>query len=83
MKRTFFIRAVWDTEAKTYYSESDIDGLHIEAPTLDAFEDVMNEVAVELIMSNHVTMPDLISTPIRDLVPAILWQRPLIDASAA
>lgn len=83
MKRTFFIRAVWDAEAKIYVSESDIEGLHIEAPTLDAFEDVMNDTAIELIMNNHVTAPELVSTPIRDLVPAILWQRPLVDASAA
>jgi Domain of unknown function (DUF1902) len=76
MKRTYFIRAVWDDDAGVYYSESDILGLHIESASLDEFEEVMNEVAIELIMTNHVSAPELAGTPLRDLVPAIIWQRP-------
>ncbi len=83
MKRTFHIRAVWDGEAKVFISESDIEGLHIEAATLGAFEDIMNEVAVEIIMANHVTAAELASTPLRDLVPAIVWERPALVAPAA
>ena len=75
-KRTFFIRALWDEEAKTYYSESDITGLHIEAETLDEFEAVMNDVAVELVIANHMSAPDLATRSMKDLVPGILWQRP-------
>jgi hypothetical protein len=41
MKRTFFVRAVWDDEVKRYYSESDINALAIETDTLDEFEEVM------------------------------------------
>ena len=26
----FFVKAVWDEEAKVFYSDSDIVGLHIE-----------------------------------------------------
>ncbi|HTJ56988.1 MAG TPA: DUF1902 domain-containing protein [Devosiaceae bacterium] len=63
-KRAFTVRAVWDDEAKIYYSESDIIGLHIEAPTVDEFEAVMREVAPELIVANHVSMPDLATTPL-------------------
>jgi Domain of unknown function (DUF1902) len=76
MKRSYFIRAIWDTEAKTYYSESDIIGLHIEAKTLGEFEEVMNDMALELIMDNHLDSHDLVSKPMRDWVPTIIWQRP-------
>lgn len=76
MKRTFFIKAHWDDEAKVYYSESDVEGLHIEASTIEEFEDVMNDVAAELIMANHTSAADLVSKPIKELVPAIIWQRP-------
>ena len=39
-KRTFVVSSIWDAEAKVYYSESEIVGLHIEAATLDEFEAV-------------------------------------------
>lgn len=83
MKRTFYVKALWDDEVKKYYTESDILGLAIETKTLDEFEEVMNEVAIELIMSNHMSTEDLISNSIRDLVPTIIWQRPVEQAEAA
>ncbi len=83
MKRTYFVRAVWDDEAKTYYSESDILGLHIEAKTLNEFEDVMNDLALEFIMDNHLDAHDLVSKPLREWVPTILWQRPPENAFTA
>ena len=76
MKRTFVVKAIWDDDAGVFYSESDINGLHIEAETVDEFEAIMMEVAPELIMENHVTDADLAEKPTRDLVPAIVWQRP-------
>lgn len=76
MKRMFYVRAHWDNEAKVYYSESDIFGLHIEAATIDEFEAVMNDVAADLIVTNHFSAQDITSKPLRELVPAILWQRP-------
>jgi len=51
---TFFVRALWDDEAKVYVSESDIKGLHIEAATLEEFESVIFEHARELIFDNHI-----------------------------
>jgi hypothetical protein len=75
-KRTFKIRAVWDDEAKVFYAESDIEGLHIEAATIDEFEEVMMDVAVELVVANHISAEDITEKSLRDLVPAILWQRP-------
>ncbi len=83
MKRTFFVRAIWDDEAKVFYSESDIDGLHIEAATVDAFEDVLFDAAIDLIVANHMSASDLADTPIRDLIPAILWERPVSVPAAA
>jgi Domain of unknown function (DUF1902) len=83
MKRSYYIRAIWDDEAKVYYSESDISGLHIETKTLDEFEEVMNDFALELIMDNHLDSHDLVSLPLRDWVPTIIWQRPEEKAFAA
>jgi hypothetical protein len=83
MQRTFHVRAIWDPEVKKYYTESDILGLAIETKTLSEFEDVMNEVAIELIMNNHMSAEDLVSNSIRDLVPTIIWQRPQEQAEAA
>lgn len=53
MQRLFNVSARWDDEAQVYYSESDIVGLHIEAPDLDTFEEVLMDVAPALIMANH------------------------------
>ena len=76
MKQTFRVKAVWDAEAGVFYADSDIEGLHIEAVTLDDFESIMLEVAPELIMVNHRSVSELAQHPLRDLIPAIVWQRP-------
>jgi hypothetical protein len=83
MKRTFYVRAVWDSEVNKYYTESDIIGLHIETETLDEFEEVLNDVAIDMIMDNHMKTEDLVSNSIRDLVPTIIWQRPAERSKAA
>lgn len=83
MKRTFFVKALWDDEAKVFYSESDIEGLHIEAANIDDFEEVMFDAAVDLIVANHISLPELAETPLRDLIPAILWERPSTTPVAA
>ena len=75
-KRTFAVSALWDEEAKVFYSESEIIGLHIEAETLDEFERIMFELAPDLIIANHIARPELKRRDIRDLIPAILWNRP-------
>ena len=53
MKRTFSVKAVWDDDAQVFYAQSDIEGLHIEAASLDEFEAIIIEEAPELIMANH------------------------------
>lgn len=75
-QRTFMIRAVWDGDAGVFYSESDIIGLHIEAKTLDEFEEIFRELAPDLIVANHMSAEEMASKPLRDLVPAIVWRRP-------
>ncbi len=76
MKRAFTIAAIWDDEAKVFYSESDIEGLHIEADTLEEFESFFRDIAIELIMQNHISEYEVSTKNIRDLVPSIFWQRP-------
>ena len=53
MKLTFSVKAIWDNEAQVFYVQSDIEGLHIEATSLDEFEEIMLDTAPELIMVNH------------------------------
>ena len=55
MKRTFTVKAVWDEEVQVFYAQSDIEGLHIEAVSLEEFEEIMLDAAPELIMANHRT----------------------------
>ena len=76
MRKAFFVRAIWDEEAKVFYSESDISGLHIEVDTIEEFEEVMHDLAVDMITANHISAREMASRPFRDLIPAILWQRP-------
>lgn len=76
MQRTFYVKAFWDEEAEVFCSESDIKGLHIEAETIEEFESILHECAIELIIANHVTANEIASSSFKDLVPAILWQKP-------
>jgi len=80
-QRAFHVKAVWDADAKVFYTESDIVGLHVEAQTVEEFEAIVMDVAPELIVANHMTAGDLASKPLRDLVPAIVFEKPLARAS--
>lgn len=82
-KRTFFVKAVWDAEARAYVCESDIIGLHIETASLDEFEDILKEVAPELIVANHLSAAELAEKLYQDLIPTIVWQRPNEEPVAA
>jgi hypothetical protein len=81
MQKHYYVRAVWDDEAKTYYTESDIWGLHIETSSLDEFEDLVVELGPQMIMANHLTAEEAAKTPLVDLVPTIVFQRPLAAVS--
>ena len=50
---TFWVRARWDSEAGIFRSESNIIGLHLEATTLDGFQEIMVGLVPELIEANH------------------------------
>ena len=76
-KRAFFVRALWDDEARVYYAVSDIFGLHIETRTIEEFEEVLFDAAADLVLANHVSPEDLANKPLRDIMPAIVWERPL------
>lgn len=52
MQRTYYVKALWDDEAGVWYSESDIPGLVIEAAKLDEFEQLMRDLAPELLSDN-------------------------------
>lgn len=76
VQRLFTVSARWDDEAQVYYSESDIVGLHIEAPNLDLFEEVLMDLAPGLIVANHLPAGDVETLRKEDLIPAIVWRRP-------
>ena len=53
-KRAFTVKAVWDEETRVFCSESDVQGLHIEAETIEEFEEIIRDVVGELIVANHI-----------------------------
>ncbi len=83
MKRTFYVKALWDDEANIWYSETDIEGLFINAKDLDEFEEVINEFAGELVLENHWRQEQLAKDMIQNTVPIIIWQRPSQTRQAA
>ena len=52
-KTKFTVEALWDAEHRVSRSKSDIEGLVIEATTLEDFEEVLQDSAIELILANH------------------------------
>jgi Domain of unknown function (DUF1902) len=83
MKRTFYVKAIWDDEAEVWISETDIEGLFINAKNLDEFEEVVNEFAGELILENHWKRENVPLDVIGSTVPIVLWQRPIATRQAA
>ena len=82
MKRFFKVSAVWDSEAEVFYSQSDIEGFHIEASNLDEFEDIMMDVAPDLIVLTHRTASENDVYSSKEMIPVILWQYPKINKAA-
>ncbi|MEL6920718.1 MAG: DUF1902 domain-containing protein [Pseudomonadota bacterium] len=81
MPRTFTVKALWDAEAEVWTSESDIEGLHIEAETLDQFEEVLADIGAELVAANHTTDVEAAGSSLRDLIPAIMFVKPAAEAA--
>ena len=82
-RRNFTVHAMWDDEAKVFYAQSDIIGLHIEADTLEEFEQVVMREAPDLIVANHMTGAEMSSGSIADLIPAIFLRGPEPDLAMA
>jgi Domain of unknown function (DUF1902) len=83
MKRTFYVKALWDDEAKVWYSETDIEGLFIETGSLQEFEDIMPELARDMIIANHNSLPGFDSLAPEDLFAMVTWMPPAPVANAA
>lgn len=49
----FTVKAVWDAENRIFVSESNIKGLHIETETIEEFGEVINDIAGDMLASNH------------------------------
>ena len=76
MKRTFYVKALWDSEARVWYSETDVEGLFIETATLEEFEEIMPELARDMIFANHTSAPELESKSPEDLFATVTWIPP-------
>ena len=71
MRRMYTVTTVWDDEAQVFYCESDTEGLHLEADTLDEFQRLIAEHALELVIANHLKARDIVRMSLVDFVPAI------------
>ena len=52
MADAYYVKALWDAEAKVWVSETDIPGLVIEADTLAEFEELFQALAPEMLAEN-------------------------------
>lgn len=53
MQKTYHVQAIWDPEARVWVSSSDIPGLVIETATFAEFEQLVRELAPELLAENE------------------------------
>jgi Domain of unknown function (DUF1902) len=53
MQPGYYVKAIWDEEASVWCSESNIPGLVIEADNLSELENLMNELAPEMLSANE------------------------------
>ena len=49
---TFYVKALWDPEAKVFYSETDIPGLTVEASDVAAFKALVMDLAPDMLAEN-------------------------------
>ena len=72
----FYVNVLWDDEAKVFVSESNIRGLHVVADTIEEFQEVVEDVAFDLILSNHIDTEKLDASTIRESMPGIVFRIP-------
>ena len=80
---TFYVNALWDEEAQVFYSESDIIGLHVEAPTIEDFQREVQATAARLVVENHITKRDLTQRSWTDMIPSIIVSQSAACAAPA
>ena len=79
----FYVEALWDDEAKVFYSESDIKGLHIEAATIEDFEREVQEHAPALVLENHISRRDFAYKSLAEMIPSIFMRQPSMQSTIA
>ena len=52
MSGRYFIRAIWDPEAKVYYSDSNVPGLVVESDSLAEFVSLAEALLPEMLKAN-------------------------------
>ena len=52
MTRPYFIRAIWDAEAKVFYSDTNVPGLVVEAENLSDFVAFAEELLPDMLRAN-------------------------------
>ena len=72
----FEVTAIWDGEANVWVSETNIQGLVIEADTLEEFESLVFALAPEMIRDNHLGPAGLADKPASEVMPTVIWRRP-------
>jgi hypothetical protein len=53
MQRSYYVKAIWEPDARVWISETDIPGLVIESDTLAEFEALMMRLAPEMLAENE------------------------------
>ena len=53
MQRSYYVKAVWEPEARVWISDTDVPGLVLEADTLAEFEALMMQLAPEMLSENE------------------------------
>jgi hypothetical protein len=53
MQKTYHVRASWDPDARVWVSSSDTPGLLIETATFAEFEQLVRDLAAELLAENE------------------------------
>jgi hypothetical protein len=52
MRKSYYVKAIWDEEAQVFYSRSNIPGLNIEAATLHEFVEIAEDLAPQMLEAN-------------------------------
>ena len=76
---TYYVTPAWERNI-AYIGQEQHRRMHVEAPTLEEFQEVVLDVAPELIVTNH---PGAAAEPPETLLPTTTWNygEPLLQRS--